>query len=144
MSDRTPVLVPPTPPRLYPVCFCLTAGWRCSGGHGAGPLGPVPSGRCSGWPLTAPATARGACSPPAPAQRTEGQRGRRHQAGTGGSFFQQLNAPHCPKRGKACGTDRGRSVSTQQSLENIIMDINLSWEEVRVCMGRGRGGGAIF
>lgn len=63
-----------------------------------------------------------------------------HQAGTEGSFSQQLNAPHCPKRGKARGTDRGRSVSTQQSLENIITDINLSWEEVRV----NGGGGAIF
>lgn len=54
----------------HPACSCLTAGWRCSGEHEAGLPGRAPSGRCSGWPLTGPATARGAYSPPAPAQRT--------------------------------------------------------------------------
>lgn len=32
--------------------------------------GRAPTGRCSGWPLTGLVTVRGACSPPAPAQRT--------------------------------------------------------------------------
>lgn len=54
----------------HPACSCLTGGWRCSEVHEAGLPGRAPSGRCSGWPPTGPATARGACSQPAPVQRT--------------------------------------------------------------------------
>lgn len=103
LSARSPEAVMRFHVRPHPACSCSTAGWRCSGEHEAGPPGRAPSGRCSGWPPTGPATARGACSPPAPARRTgEGsQRGeeKRHQPGTEASFFDYLNVPHCPKQG---------------------------------------------
>lgn len=93
----------------HPACSCSTAGWRCSGAHGAGPPGRAPSGRCSGWPLTGPATGRAACSPPAPAQRTgeaakgEGEKKRNITPGTKALlfFFDYLNVPHGLKQGDA-------------------------------------------
>lgn len=51
--------------------------------------------------------------------------------------MQRLKAPPPPSKAQPTGQTDGRSVPTQQSRENIIMDINLSWETVWGWGGEG-------